>query len=85
MDEAAPLAEQEIIRRIASGTDRIRILDVGAGPLTVLGKRLTGVQIDITAVDPLAGDYGTLLQRHGIAPPIRTQWCEGERTRWITR
>ncbi|MGH9358954.1 MAG: hypothetical protein ACRD22_11680 [Terriglobia bacterium] len=39
-----------------------RILDVGAGPLTVLGKVWRGCRLDITAVDPLAVEYSALLE-----------------------
>ena len=54
-------------------------LDVGAGPLTVLGKELTGKrQLTITAVDPLAAEYDKLLEKHGIQPPVRTIACDAE-------
>ncbi len=51
----------------------IRILDVGAGPLTYLGKLHEGRPLHITAVDPLASDYAKVLARHGIEPLVRTQ------------
>jgi SAM-dependent methyltransferase len=78
IDPDAPLIEKEIVTRIRPGTSVVRILDVGAGPLTILGKRLPGVTLEITAVDPLANDYNKLLQLHEIVPPVRTEWCEGE-------
>lgn len=53
--------------------DRVRVLDVGAGPLTFMGKTLDGKAIDITAVDPLAEDYDLILERYGIVPPVRTK------------
>lgn len=78
VDPEAPLAEMEIVSRVGRGRRRLRILDVGAGPLTILGKRLPGVAVEIMAVDPLAKDYNGILDRHGIVPPVRTEWCEGE-------
>ena len=77
-DPNGPLTEDEIVSRIKRSRKTVRILDVGAGPLTILGKRLPGVSVEITAVDPLARDYNKLLDRYGIVPPLRTQWCEGE-------
>ncbi len=55
------------------------VLDVGAGPLTLLGKVLPGRQLTIVAVDPLANEYDALLRSHGITPIVRTQYCEAER------
>jgi SAM-dependent methyltransferase len=49
-----------------------RILDVGAGPLTILGKRLAEKDLSIVAVDPLADEYDKLLDRYAIVPPVRT-------------
>lgn len=49
------------------------ILDVGAGPLTSLGKVWPGRTVNITAVDPLATAYGLLLDERGIVPPVRTR------------
>jgi hypothetical protein len=43
------LADQ--LGRFAAGTP-VSILDVGAGPLTTLGKRHLDRELDITAVDP---------------------------------
>lgn len=56
------------------------ILDVGAGPLTYLGKRTPdGKDLNITPVDPLANHYNKLLDKAGIIPPVRTQFGEAER------
>ena len=51
---------------------KIQILDVGAGPLTVVGKKAEGYQIDITATDPLADQYDILLNKYNISPIVRT-------------
>lgn len=51
---------------------RVEILDVGAGPLTMIGKKWPGRDVCITAVDPIAPAYDELLVRHGITPIFRT-------------
>jgi SAM-dependent methyltransferase len=55
-----------------------KILDVGAGPMTALGKYLNGKQIDLTAVDALADYYDQLPFPKGL-PIIKTQKCESEK------
>jgi SAM-dependent methyltransferase len=54
------------------------ILDVGAGPLTYLGRKASGRQLQITAVDPLADEYDKILHKYGIQPVVRTQRLEAE-------
>ena len=56
-----------------------KILDVGAGPLTILGKMYKGKRLDITAVDALGDEYAHLLAKHGISPAIKTQTLESEK------
>lgn len=78
-DPELPL--QHHIRRClkAPPGSTVSILDVGAGPLTSLGKTWEGRRIDITAVDPLAGQYQSLLAEFGITPLVETQPGEVER------
>jgi SAM-dependent methyltransferase len=52
--------------------DKVRILDVGAGPMTILGKTHPTKQLEIIATDPLAPHYDRFLARHQIVPPVRT-------------
>lgn len=52
----------------APEASRIRILDVGSGPLTRIGKKWTNRQIEITATDPLAEKYNALMKR--LALPL---------------
>jgi SAM-dependent methyltransferase len=47
---------------------RVRILDVGSGPLTRVGKRWRGRRLSVTAVDPLADRYRELLERLSLRP-----------------
>jgi SAM-dependent methyltransferase len=55
-----------------------RILDIGAGPLTTVGKVYDGSRIDLLAIDPLAQVYDMLLEKNGIMPPVRTKFGEAE-------
>lgn len=65
--------QPHIRRYLSSRPERasLRILDVGSGPLTVLGKRWGERRIEITAVDPLAERYAALFERVGIEPLVR--------------
>lgn len=56
----------------------VHILDVGAGPLTYLGKKHEGKHINITAVDPLADEYNRMIDKYQIQPLVRTQKLAAE-------
>ena len=51
----------------------IDILDVGAGPLTTLGKRYNDKSLNIIAVDPLADGYNVILDKYNITPIVKTK------------
>jgi SAM-dependent methyltransferase len=72
-----PLQER-IVELLPADRQTVHILDVGAGPLTYLGRNCPGRTIRITAVDPLAVHYDRLLAKHGITPLVRTVKAEGE-------
>lgn len=78
LDAALPL--QEDVR--ACITPRpghpVRILDVGAGPLTVLGKVWEGWEIQLSAVDPLARQYAEVLAQQQLKAPVPTEECRAE-------
>src|SRR5215469_4530 len=57
---------------------QIRVLDVGAGPLTTIGRKWPGRELHITAVDPLAAEYDDLLRKLEIDPPCRTAFAFAE-------
>jgi ubiquinone/menaquinone biosynthesis C-methylase UbiE len=59
----------------------VRILDVGAGPLTYVGRCSARWPIELVAVDPLAVAYNMLLAKHGVAAPVRTRPCAAEALR----
>ncbi len=54
-----------------------KVLDVGAGPMTIVGKRFRGVAINLTAVDALADQYDSLPFAPGL-PLVRTLKCDSE-------
>lgn len=56
----------------------VRILDVGAGPLTRLGKVWEGKTLEIVATDPLAPEYDRILTEIGLDPLVRTIAVQGE-------
>ncbi len=70
-----PLVRAELERNRAN---EISILDVGAGPLTILGYRYPGKRLTITPVDPLADKYERLLRDAHLDPPVRTIGVAGE-------
>jgi len=72
--------QQELRELLAhhTGPD-VRILDVGAGPLTRLGKVWPGKTLKIVATDPLASHYDKIMQEIGLVPPIRSIAVQGER------
>lgn len=78
LDPHSVLDEPLIVDRLPELGDEVSILDVGAGPLTILGKRYPGKTLRITPVDPLAHEYDGLLAAFGVDPPIRTGFCPGE-------
>ena len=55
-----------------------RVLDVGAGPMTVLGTRAAGRTIEVLASDPLANLYRSILDAHGITAPNPTVFATAE-------
>jgi len=80
-DPRAPIDERlaRIIDRLPK--PRVEILDVGAGPLTVIGKIHPSKGLSITATDVLAVQYNALLDEFGLDPPVRTIYAEAERLR----
>ena len=77
LDPTTPL-DPALMPYLAGLDDPIQILDVGAGPLTALGKVWEGHHLQITAVDPLAHYYQWIMDSYRINPPVRTQKLAGE-------
>jgi SAM-dependent methyltransferase len=72
--------QPELVALLQPIPDReLRLLDIGAGPLTTLGKRMEGRQLSIVATDALGDQYAKLFERYGVpAPAVRTIACAGE-------
>jgi SAM-dependent methyltransferase len=56
----------------------VKLLDVGSGPLTRLGKKWEGRKLEVHAVDPLAEDYKALMARLRISAPVAPEAGDGE-------
>jgi SAM-dependent methyltransferase len=73
--------KKEFPHRLASLFDvgqHIDVLDVGAGPVSILGPKCTRNSVTITATDPLADAYDWIFERNGLQPPIRTKFAPAE-------
>jgi SAM-dependent methyltransferase len=55
----------------------VRILDVGCGPLSTLGKRAS-FEVEVVGIDPLAAQYSALLMECGVISPHRSVAGLGE-------
>ena len=57
---------------INSPGDRIKILDIGAGPITKVGYKLDNKVVELHPIDPLAKVYNRILNNKNIHPPVKT-------------
>lgn len=73
--------EKEFDSRLASlypvGQD-LKVLDVGAGPVSVLGQKCERNSVIITATDPLADAYDWIFESNNLQPPIRSMFSPAE-------
>ena len=79
LDPEMPLVEYMAAHCESLNKPKLRILDVGAGPMTLVGKKLGNKILEIVAIDPLAEQYNILLDEKGIKPLVRTQFGYGEK------
>lgn len=77
-DFSLPL--QEELASLAARIDRshIALLDVGAGPITRLGKTLPGKTLELIPTDVLADRYNAMLAELGVTLPVPTQQLDAE-------
>lgn len=74
--EVSDPALRDVLAGIAA--DEVSILDVGAGPASMVGCRFPGKRLTIVAVDPLGDRYSRLLAEAGVVPPVTTISLGGE-------
>jgi len=77
-DPGRPLQDYIQARITGVQSPVVYILDVGSGPLTVLGKKSPTHTLEITAVDALASEYLRLFQEFKITPLIKPEPCHAE-------
>lgn len=70
---------QEIFEKYSDKFSKNKILDVGAGPLTIIGKKSSKIDFEIYPVDPLGESYSNLLRKYKIKAPVKTISLEGEK------
>lgn len=68
LDPTRPLQPQ-VAARIGPKEDGIRILDVGCGPASTLGKVWKGRPVELTGLDPLGDAYQRLFDEENLARP----------------
>ncbi len=82
LDPQAPIRDEFLLAAVdLVGGPLVRILDVGAGPLSAVGQRDPrdpDRRVELVAVDPLGDEYAKLLLEAGISPPVLTRACSGE-------
>jgi SAM-dependent methyltransferase len=82
LDPQAGVWDPLLLRCLAlADADPVEILDVGAGPFTVVGCRHPGKVLAVTAVDPLGAEYARLIAASGLVAPVPTGTCAGEQLR----
>ncbi len=79
MDPATRLARGISDHATKAGLTHLRLLDVGAGPMTWLGHvPPKGMSVDLVACDPLADAYAQCLDSLGLVPPVPVQFALAE-------
>jgi len=51
---------------IPNGMSKVKFIDVGSGPFSRCGIKTDKVDLDFTAIDPLADAYGVLKEKYGL-------------------
>ncbi|MGR5452883.1 class I SAM-dependent methyltransferase [Vibrio alfacsensis] len=71
--------QQELVELVKyEGVASIKVLDVGAGPVSKVGKTISGKQIELVPIDPMADKYRSILESLGLTPKIWTIFGNGE-------
>jgi SAM-dependent methyltransferase len=78
-DAMYPVTDPFLLHHLGGAAEaKLRIIDVGAGPITKIGYTLPGKVLEIVPIDPLAPYYSRLLKRNNIRLPVRTIVGDGE-------
>ena len=67
-----------LARGHSKSSQQLRILDVGAGPLSTLGTECNGQPVELVPVDVLAPQYDATLARLHVQPRVRTRYAPME-------
>lgn len=78
LDPALPVSAAYVALLDQIPSNPVRVLDVGAGPLTIFGRTHPRKQIVLVPTDALAREYDTLLEKYKVVPPVRTIFAEAE-------
>jgi len=70
----------ELLRPFAESLphDVLKVLDVGAGPCTHIGRKHPSKTIEVTATDILASRYQKIMDGRKIVPPVQTVYADAE-------
>jgi len=63
------LLARDVRGRAIDPPRQVRILDVGSGPLSLLGYSWPGIDVQLVAADPLACEYGEMRRDLGLEVP----------------
>jgi SAM-dependent methyltransferase len=74
----APLDDRMEVLVSRTNLETVSILDVGAGPITTIGRVSKYSQLRVRATDPLAHLYSLLLSAGNIVPAIETEFAPAE-------
>lgn len=80
-DANTPL-QPELSQLLPAARDAVyQVLDIGAGPVSKVGKCINGKAINLTPIDPIADKYQALLNELNLVAPVPTQPGSGEQLR----
>lgn len=66
------------IEEVRAKQGQVRILEIGCGPLSILSWGVSQGLFALTAIDPLAEEYISILKKYGISYPVKPIKCLGE-------
>lgn len=78
LDPLLPL-QPLLVRFLDEDADSVHILDVGAGPVTWVGRVWGEREVVVVATDALADSYNEVLDEAGVRPPVTTLDLRTER------